>query len=166
MRKQIFNTLIAQLKRAVYDADGKFRVLTDSELAAMQQAKATGGEKINYVFLHFDLWNHNVEFIDQEDQWNTPAVFFDFQDLKYDTGQGVRRANFVVHLHIVSSVEFRYNGQDEANSRFDLLDLPYKLLHFYNGCGLSGVTHLGSQTNNDHEELVESIESFGGFAVG
>lgn len=166
MRKQIFNTLIAQLKRAVYDADGKFRILNDAELAAAQQAEAAGGEKVDYVFRHFDLWNHNVEFIEQENQWNTPAVFFDFQDLKYDTGQGLRRANFVVHLHIVSGVDFCYNGQDEANSRFDLLDLPYKLLHFYNGNGLSGVTHLGSQTNNDHEELVESIESFGGFAVG
>lgn len=166
MRKIIFNTLIAQLKRAVYDTDGKFCILSDVELANLQKAETEGREKVNYVFRHFDLWNHNVEFIGQEDQWDTPAVFFDFQDLKYDTGQGVRRANFVVHLHIVSGVDFSYDGQNEANSRFDLLDLPYKLLHFYNGNGLSGVTHLGSQTNNDHEELVESIESFGGFAVG
>lgn len=166
MRKQIFNSFIAQLKRAVYDNNGLFRILSDAELAALQQDEGAGGDKINYVFKHFDLWNHNVEFIEQEDQWETPAIFFDFQSLKYDTGQGARRANFVVHLHVVSSVTFRYNGQEEANSRFDLLDLPYKLLHFYNGNGLSGVTHLGSQTNNDHEELVESIESFGGFAVG
>jgi len=166
MRKQIYNTLIAQLKRAVYDANGRFRILTEAELESAQQAEESGGEKVNYVFKHFDLWNHNVEFIEQEIAWDTPAIFFDFQDLKYDTGQGIRRANFVVHLHVVSSVEFRYDGQDEANSRFDLLDLPYKLLHFYNGNGLSGVAQLGSQTNNDHEELVESIESFGGFAVG
>lgn len=166
MRKIIFNTLIAQLQRAVYDETGRFRLLSDSELAAAQTIEHEGGEKVNYVFRHFDLWNHNVEFIDQEDQWDTPAIFFDFQDLKYDTGQGVRRANFVVHLHIVSGVDYRYDGQNEANSLFDLLDLPYKLLHYYNGHGLTGITHIGSQTNNDHEQLIESIESFGGFAVG
>ena len=27
---------------------------------------------------HIDLWNHNVEFIEQEDSWARPAVFVEF----------------------------------------------------------------------------------------
>jgi len=161
MRKIIFSTLIAQLQRAIYNEEGNYLILSDQQLASLQQTS----DQIDYVFKHFDLWNHNVEFIEQEMQWDTPAVFFDFQDLKYDTNQGRRRANFVVHLHIVSSVNYRYQEQSEANSRFDLLDLPYKLLQLYNGNGITALTHIGSQTNNDHEDLVESIETFAGWCV-
>ena len=27
---------------------------------------------------HVDLWNHNVEFIEQEEGWERPAVFVEF----------------------------------------------------------------------------------------
>lgn len=27
---------------------------------------------------HIDLWNHNVEFIEQEENWERPAVFVEF----------------------------------------------------------------------------------------
>ena len=27
---------------------------------------------------HVDLWNHNVEFIEQEEAWDRPAVFVEF----------------------------------------------------------------------------------------
>ena len=27
---------------------------------------------------YIDLWNHNVEFIEQEDNWERPAVFVSF----------------------------------------------------------------------------------------
>ena len=38
-----------------------------------QLRTALGGE-----IKHIDLWNHNVEFIEQEQQWSRPAVFVEF----------------------------------------------------------------------------------------
>ena len=35
--------------------------------------KEVGGGAIK----HIDLWNHNVEFIEQEEYWERPAVFID-----------------------------------------------------------------------------------------
>ena len=42
---------------------------------------------------HIDLWNHNVEFIEQEDGWERPAVFVEFCPIRWNA--------------IVSGVEYR-----------------------------------------------------------
>ena len=36
-----------------------------------KELKEVGGGLIK----HIDLWNHNVEFIEQEENWERPAVF-------------------------------------------------------------------------------------------
>ena len=33
---------------------------------------------------HVDLWNHNVEFIEQETPWERPAVFVEFGEVVWD----------------------------------------------------------------------------------
>ena len=32
---------------------------------------------------HIDLWNHNVEFIEQEQAWPRPAVFIEFHPIQW-----------------------------------------------------------------------------------
>ena len=46
---------------------------------------------------HIDLWNHNVEFIEQEDGWERPAVFVEFCPIRWNA--------------IVSGVEYRACGE-------------------------------------------------------
>ena len=33
---------------------------------------------------HIDLWNHNVEFIEQEENWERPAVFVEFCPIQWN----------------------------------------------------------------------------------
>ena len=44
----------------------------------------TDAEVINRAIEHVDLWNHNVEFIEQETAWERPAVFIEFQPIKWN----------------------------------------------------------------------------------
>lgn len=32
---------------------------------------------------HIDLWNHNVEFLEQEDAWPLPALFVEFGEITW-----------------------------------------------------------------------------------
>ena len=32
---------------------------------------------------HIDLWNHNVEFVEQEEGWARPAVFVEFGKIEW-----------------------------------------------------------------------------------
>ena len=54
-----------------------------------ERLKEVGGG----VIKHIDLWNHNVEFIEQEDGWARPAVFVEFCPIRWNA--------------IVSGVEYR-----------------------------------------------------------
>ena len=51
---------------------------------------------------HIDLWNHNVEFIEQEENWERPAVFVEFCPIQWNA--------------IVPGVEYRaaQSGRDDA----------------------------------------------------
>ena len=42
--------------------------------------KEVGGGAIK----HIDLWNHNVEFIEQEENWERPAVFVEFCPIRWN----------------------------------------------------------------------------------
>lgn len=59
---------------------------------------ATG--KVKYV----DLWNQNVEFIEQENAWPTPAVFIEFSPIEWGANhQGeLYFTESSVVLHIVT----------------------------------------------------------------
>ena len=59
-------------------------------------------EKIEAV-KHVDLWNHNVEFIEQEDSWARPAVFVEFGSIAWQpyVGGGYRGEGSV-RLHFVT----------------------------------------------------------------
>ena len=41
---------------------------------------------------HIDLWNHNVEFIEQEEGWERPAVFVEIGTISWSPfhGKGLR----------------------------------------------------------------------------
>ena len=58
---------------------------------------------------HIDLWNHNVEFIEQEENWERPAVFVEFCPIQWNAiVPGVEyRAEPLIKLHIVTDWEGR-----------------------------------------------------------
>ena len=54
---------------------------------------------------HIDLWNQNVEFIDQDDPWDRPAVFVEFGPVYWEPykgpGNGMKGRGEIL-LHIVT----------------------------------------------------------------
>ena len=140
MRKEIYLAIIDKLKTIV-DADG------------IPKLK------------HFDLWNMNVEYIDQETVWEMPAVFIEFAPIQWkEAGNGCQQANVTIALHIATPYEGGASDgsvlQSDALSYFELLDEIHKALYGLKGSGFGALKRVSSQTNHNHEEIIESIETF------
>lgn len=120
---------------------------------------------------HIDLWNHNVEFIEQEESWDRPAVFVEFCPIRWTAiVSGVEyRAEPQVKLHIVTD----WKGSSSAGSVFreealEVFDLP-ELIHGQLSC-MEGETFtefdlVESQTNHNHEDIVENVEVYSCVAI-
>jgi hypothetical protein len=105
---------------------------------------------------HVDLWNHNVEFIEGEVNWPTPAVFVEFQPIAWDRlKEPVLRCKGFLNLHVVND----WNAADPT----EMLRLPYTVrdaIEGLSGQKFASVQLVESQTNHNHEEVVESIEIY------
>lgn len=108
------------------------------------------------VIKHVDLWNHNVEFIEQEDDWATPAVFIEFAPIDWRcTVPGVRYVTEgIIRLHIVQEWE-------GGGAVFSLLDTIHEALRLLDGENFHELQLTGTSVNHNHEEIVETIESYG-----
>lgn len=92
-----------------------------------KELKEVGGGLIK----HIDLWNHNVEFIEQEENWERPAVFVEFCPIRWNAiVDGVEyRAEPEVKLHIVTDWAGAANeGSPFKEEALEVFDLP-ELIH-------------------------------------
>lgn len=115
---------------------------------------------------HVDLWNHNVEFIEQEESWARPAVFVEFQPIQWDaTVNGVRYvAAVTVNLHVVTD----WKGSTAAGSIvgraaldvFDLLERIHVALADLDGEMFKEFDLVGSTTTHNHEDILEMVETY------
>lgn len=107
---------------------------------------------------HIDLWNRNVEFIDQEVPWDRPAVFIEFVPFKWNAiVPGVEyRAQPLVNLHVVTD----WISPDDDIRQFRLLDKIHELLATMSGDTFMEFDIDSSSTNHNHDELVENIETY------
>ncbi|MBQ7042301.1 MAG: hypothetical protein IJN66_06300 [Muribaculaceae bacterium] len=128
---------------------------------------------------HVDLWNHNVEFLEQEAIWDRPAVFIEFCPINWEPHQrGVSyRAEPLVKLHIVTDwcpesgltdCLDTQSGESlltdcDADSSVELLDLS-EAIHGVVGCidgeKFSRFDLIQTATNHNHEDIVESIDTY------
>lgn len=118
---------------------------------------------------HFDLWNEQVEFIEQEEPFGIPAVFVEFRPVRWATlGGMVQQADVDIRLHIVT--RWKGSAKDgslfltDALERFDLLDridrCLFNLQEAEGGTSFCMFRRTGSSTNHDHDELVEDIADY------
>lgn len=132
-----------------------------------KELKAVGEGAIK----HIDLWNHNVEFIEQEANWARPAVFVEFCPIRWNAiVAGVEyRAEPEVKLHIVTDWRGSSSGdspfREEALEVFDLPELIHERLSCLEGETFKVFDLVESQTNHDHEEIVETIEVYSCVAI-
>ena len=105
---------------------------------------------------HIDLWNHNVEYIDQEDVWERPAVFVEFDTITWEpfSGRG-QRGKGLVNIHLVT--DWTEGGHDAA---FDLSRRVHDALSGLNCEGAYGMALASTRTNHNHEDILESVDSY------
>lgn len=115
---------------------------------------------------HIDLWNRNVEFIEQEESWERPAVFVEFGQIDWTAiVNGVEyRAEPELTLHIVTDWAGDASAgsvcRDDALAVFDLPDKIHSRLANLEGESFGELDLVHSMTNHDHEDIVESIEVY------
>lgn len=160
MRKELYKEICTRLSHLYMLPDGSI-----TEYVHEDEADEIP-EGYSRVVRHIDLWNHNVEFIEQEENWERPAVFVEFCPIRWNAMvNGVEyRAEPEVKLHIVTD----WKGAASEGSPFmeealEVFDLP-KLIHERLAC-MEGDTFaefdlVESQTNHNHEEIVENIEVY------
>ena len=158
MRKELYNKLRTRLHALCVNAAGEYEIAP----AEMDD------EPCNRAIKHIDLWNHNVEFIEQESAWDRPAVFIEFEPIQWITiVPGIEyRAEGRVRLHIVTdwstAVE---DGTDGAGKFFELPDKIHDVLAGLEGKCFRDFTLAESLTNHNHEDIVESIEVYSFVAI-
>lgn len=105
---------------------------------------------------HIDLWNRNIEFIDQEDVWERPAVFVEFGKIEWSPFQGgCQRGKGIITIHLVT--DLADGGHDAA---FDLCHKVHTALDGLSGEDFNGMALMETNTNHNHEEILESIDSY------
>lgn len=117
------------------------------------------------IIEHFDLWNQNVEFIEQETSFPMPAVFVEFEPIAWVPLQkGVQQGALTIRLHIVTEQNCTSEDgglyQDKALDFLDLLDQINNKLSGMKADNYDTFTRVSSATNHNHEQILESIEIF------
>ena len=115
---------------------------------------------------YIDLWNHNVEFIEQEDNWERPAVFVELCPINWEaTVAGMRYVTEAkVNLHVVTdwlgSSAASSDQREESLTVFDLLEKIHTALADVDGEHFREFDISNSTTNHNHEDILENIETY------
>ena len=134
------------------------------------------------VFKHCDLWNLQVEFLEKETPFQTPAVFVEFTDIQWRTdGQHIQDADLTVRLHIVTpwyantaSDIIDRKVRATALSYLDIPTIVFRQLHGKHGTvaddsdphhpiilgNFNALTRTASTVNHNHERFVDSVETY------
>ena len=112
---------------------------------------------------HIDLWNRNIEFIEQDTPWQRPAVFIEFlpqqwQHLKPAPNSGqtcLMKSQGTLRLHIVTD----WHPQQPLQ-RIDIVTLVAKAVTPLRGDTFSSIRLTETAYSHDHEDIVEDIATF------
>lgn len=116
---------------------------------------------------HVDLWNHNVEFIEDETPWARPAVFVEFAPLLYSAiahGAEYRVNDLIFRLHVVTDWKGVYRVDtgfnEEALEVFDLCEKIHRQLLTVKSDVFKELDRVESSTNHNHEDIIDNIEEY------
>lgn len=128
----------------------------------LMSIKTSNGEPL---FRHFDLWNCQVEFLEEETPFATPAVFVEFDRMRWRTlGNRHQECTLLVRLHVVSEW---FSGtassspiEDEALEFLDLTDHIALAMQGFSTHYMNSWMRTASITNHNHERYVDNVEEF------
>ena len=140
-------------------------------IAIEDRLKTITGADGSPLFRHFDLWNRQVEFVEQETPFQTPAVFVEFDKIQWRTmGDNVQDADLTIRLHIVTPWYANTAadvGQQQRKKALAYLDLPTVVFQRLHGThaqlatgGINTLVRTASAVNHDHERFVDSVEEY------
>lgn len=147
----------------------KLMAIYEDQPAGRNQARPTP------FFKHFDLWNQQVEFLEQETPFNTPAVFVEFDPINWKTTGGkLQEAEITIKLHIVTPWYANTPANTPSEQRtqaLEYLTIPSLVVAAMQGLviappndsviGFSNTwTREQSIVNHNHEHYVDSVEVY------
>ena len=105
-----------------------------------------------HLFNHIDLWNQNVEFIDQESPFAMPACFVEFGRVMWEDNTNGQRGSVDVSLHCVTAWN---NDREHINTTQTLFERLHNTL--IDGERLRRVSSI---VNHNHDQIIDSIEVY------
>lgn len=154
MRKELYKAIKEKLGLLCRNESGEFYIAGEN----------MDPEQREPVIRHIDLWNRNVEFIDQEIPWERPAVFVEFSPVRWDAiVPGVEyRAEPQLILHVITDwAEASSGDSPDGIEMLDLADHIHDAIAGLEGESFRDLSLSESQTNHNHEDIVENIEVYG-----
>lgn len=138
MRKLLFNTIKAALLTIV-------------------------DENEESVIKHIDRWNNQLQFAEQEQPFECPAVFIEFAPITWQPLQrGIREANVQITLHVVT--DSRVGSWSDTIKVFEFLDTIHAALHGLHVTEekrtIDTLRHLQSVTDSEFDELEDNRETY------
>lgn len=112
---------------------------------------------------HIDLWNNQVGMAEEEQAFNTPAVFVEFDPIAWQhLPHGVREAVITIHLHLITDT--RDAHWEDSIKRFAVSEQINQALHrltFNDGIHIvDSLTLENSQTDHNFDELSDDVDTY------
>lgn len=113
---------------------------------------------------HVELFNSQLDYIEEEQPFDTPAVLIEFQPIQWRHQlHGVREAYITVALHVVT--DSRVGRWSDTIEVFSLLDRISSALHGIggtadNGSVMNSLTLTSSTTDHNFDELQDNVETY------
>lgn len=157
MRKNLFIALVERLQLIQKHSNGNYFIAQQPDAA-------------NAAIQHFDLWDLNLDYLDEEQPFGVPACFIEFLPISWRLqGQRLRDATITFKLHIIT----RRNAPTRNTSAYwqhsisylDLLDAINLCLHGYKQQNIGAITATSSEMTTGNDDLMHSIETFSTFVV-
>lgn len=125
------------------------------------------GEVEGGIIRHVDLWNQNVEFIEEDEAWERPAVFVEFGEIVWRQYKGPEDGMWgdaEIFLHIVTdwkgSAASGADTREETLSDYELPDRIQAAMLGLRGTTFRNVSLSRTITNHNHQELLENIDVY------
>ena len=134
-------------------------------LSIKQRLKSILGTDEEPIIKHFDLWNQQTDFLEQETPFNTPAVFIEFGEANWhQLGNRISDADLTVRLHIITR-DFMQTAdysplEMDALSYLDLIDIICSKMQGFAPAHCNRMMRTRSIPNHNHERYVDSIEEY------
>ena len=127
--------------------------------------KAIKDENDEQIIKHFDIWNQQVDFLEQETPFAYPAMFIEFEPIQWQMlGNRMQQAELTVKIHIVTRWLAQTADYSPTESdALDYLDLPDKIFVALQGAAVTasnGFMRTASFINHNHADILDSIEVY------